>query len=89
MVAGIVLFALGVKKTLGHVDDPLEIVPAVALCGGVAVYFLGDVAFRWRTLASLSRGRPVAAAACAALIPLGTEVSAIAALAGLQRSAFS
>jgi low temperature requirement protein LtrA len=43
----------------------------------------GLVAFRWRTLASLSRGRPVAAAACAALIPLGTEVSAIAALAGV------
>jgi low temperature requirement protein LtrA len=83
LVAGVVLFALGVKKTLGHVDDPLDVVPAVALCGGVAVYFLGDVAFRLRTLGSLSRGRPVAAVACAALIPLATEVSAIAALAGV------
>ncbi|MGH3131506.1 MAG: low temperature requirement protein A, partial [Gaiellaceae bacterium] len=29
MVAGIVLFALGLKKTLADVDDPLEAVPAV------------------------------------------------------------
>ena len=36
MVAGIILFALGLKKTLGHVDDPLELVPAFALLGGVA-----------------------------------------------------
>ena len=28
MVAGIVLVALGLKKTLGHVDDPLKTVPA-------------------------------------------------------------
>ena len=26
------------KKTLGHVDEPLEIVPAFALLGGVALY---------------------------------------------------
>jgi low temperature requirement protein LtrA len=83
LVAGVVLFALGVKKTLGHVDDPLDVVPAVGLCGGVALYFLGDVAFRLRTLGTLSRGRPVAAVACAGLIPLATEVSAIAALAGV------
>jgi low temperature requirement protein LtrA len=38
MVAGIVLVALGVKKTLAHVGDPLGIIPAVALCGGVALY---------------------------------------------------
>ncbi len=32
MVAGIVLVALGMKKTLGHVGDPLALVPAAALC---------------------------------------------------------
>jgi low temperature requirement protein LtrA len=37
MVAGIVLVALGIKKTLAHVGDPLGTIPAVALCGG----FLG------------------------------------------------
>ena len=33
MIAGIVLIALGIKKTIGHVDEPLKIVPAVALLG--------------------------------------------------------
>ena len=41
MVAGIILVALGMKKTLGHVDDPLEVVPAFALLGGMACYLLG------------------------------------------------
>jgi low temperature requirement protein LtrA len=31
MVAGIVLFALGFKTTVGHVGEALDIVPAVAL----------------------------------------------------------
>ena len=36
VIAGIVLIALGIKKTLGHLDDPLSTVPALALGGGVA-----------------------------------------------------
>ena len=48
MVAGIVLVALGLKKTMADVDDPLKTVPAFALIGGVAIYLLGLVAFRWR-----------------------------------------
>ena len=50
MVAGIVLLALGVKKTLGDVDHELKLVAAVALCGGVALYLLADAGFRRRTL---------------------------------------
>ena len=34
MFAGIVLVALGAKKVLAHVDEPLETVPAFALCVG-------------------------------------------------------
>ena len=34
MVAGIVLVALGLKTTIGHVDDHLHAVPAFALLGG-------------------------------------------------------
>src|SRR5436305_10653545 len=33
MIAGIVLVALGAKKTIEHVDAPLHSVPAAALCG--------------------------------------------------------
>ena len=57
MIAGIVLVALGMKKTLGHVEDPLELVPAVALFGGTAVYLLAHVAFRWRNIHTLNRQR--------------------------------
>jgi len=48
MVAGIVLVALGMKKTLGHVEDPLKLVRAAALLGGAALYLLAHVAFRCR-----------------------------------------
>ncbi len=44
MVAGIVLVALGIKKTTGHVDEPLKTVAAVALFGGVALYYGAHVA---------------------------------------------
>jgi low temperature requirement protein LtrA len=33
MVASIVFIAPGIKRTLAHVGDPLEVAPAVALCG--------------------------------------------------------
>jgi low temperature requirement protein LtrA len=80
MIAGIVLIALGVKKTLGHVDEPLETVPAVALFGGVALYYAGHLGFRLRNVRSLNRPRLVALLVCLALIPVGTEVDAIVAL---------
>src|SRR6266545_3071983 len=48
MVAGIVLFAFGLETTLHDASDPLPIVPAVGLCGGVALYMLAHVALRLR-----------------------------------------
>jgi low temperature requirement protein LtrA len=76
MVAGIVLLALGMKKTLEHPGDPLKVVPAVALVGGVAAYLLAIVAFRWRLLHTLGRVRPVTAAVLLALVPIAFEVPA-------------
>jgi low temperature requirement protein LtrA len=81
MIAGIVLIALGVKKTVQHVDAPLETIPAVALFGGLALYYAGHLAFRLRNVGTLNRPRTVATLACVAVIPLGTEVDAIVALA--------
>src|ERR671915_1578462 len=40
MLAGIVLFALGLETTLHHMGEALETVPAWALCGGGALYLL-------------------------------------------------
>jgi low temperature requirement protein LtrA len=81
MIAGIVLMALGMKKTIAHVDEPLETVPAVALFGGLALYYAGHIGNRLRIVGTLNRPRSVAIAVCLALIPLGTEVDAIVALA--------
>ncbi len=80
MVAGIILFALGVKKALGHVDEPLEVVPAVALCGGSALYVFGQVLFRIRNVGQLSRRRSVLMVALLVLIPVAHEVDALIAL---------
>ncbi len=81
MIAGIVLVALGVKKAIGHVDEPLKIVPAVALFGGIALYYAGHLGFRLRNVRTLNRPRLTAALACLCLIPLAHEVDAIWALA--------
>jgi low temperature requirement protein LtrA len=80
MVAGIVLVALGLKKTLAHVDHDLEIVPAFALFGGVALYLLAHVAFRYRNVHTLNRQRLGLALALFALLPLATSIPAWAAL---------
>jgi low temperature requirement protein LtrA len=81
MVAGIVLVALGMKKTLGHTGEELNIVPAVALFGGAAVYLLAHVAFRWRNIHTLNRQRLVVAIALLPLIALAVAVPALATLA--------
>jgi low temperature requirement protein LtrA len=83
MVGGIVLLALGVKKALAHVHDPLELVPAVALCGGVACYLVAQVAFRLRCGEPLEPQRIGAAVLCGALIPVLTAVPALGGLAVL------
>jgi low temperature requirement protein LtrA len=81
MVAGIILLALGIKKTLGHVAEPLETVPTVALLGGIALYLAGHIAFRLRLHRGLGRGRLVAASISLALIPLALQLDALATLA--------
>jgi low temperature requirement protein LtrA len=81
LVAGIILLALGLKKALGHPTDALEDVPAFALVGGVAVYLLGLVAFRWRHVHTLNRHRLAMAALLFALYPVALELSALVMLA--------
>ena len=80
MVGGIVLLAFGIKMSLAHIDHPLATVPAIGLCGGVAMYFLAHVAFRLRNVHTLSRRRVVVAVLLVATIPLATHVDALAAV---------
>jgi low temperature requirement protein LtrA len=81
MVAGIVLTAFGLKTTLSHVHEPLHLVPAAALGGGVALFLLAQVAFKLRTVALWSLHRFVAAVVLVALVPVLHEVDALVGLA--------
>ncbi|MGH3129131.1 MAG: low temperature requirement protein A [Gaiellaceae bacterium] len=81
LIAGIVLFALGLKTTVDHTGDPLATVPAVALCGGAALYLVGHIAFLYRMTGRVFRRRTIGAVVLLALIPLAVEIPALAALA--------
>ena len=83
MVAGIVLVALGMKKTLGHVEDPLKLVPAAALLGGAAMYLLAHVAFRYRHIKTLNTRRLGLAVLLCALVPVAVEIPALASVSML------
>jgi low temperature requirement protein LtrA len=92
MIAGIVLFALGLHGTIAHVDEPLSQVSAVALCGGLSLYFLTHVLQRIRLVHFVRRtsdqrpgwigpGRLAAGIAMLLLIPAALELPALASLA--------
>jgi low temperature requirement protein LtrA len=83
MIAGIVLLAVGIKVTLAHVSLPLGAVPAVALCGGVALFLLAHGGFKLRTMGSITLHRLVAAVACAGLIPFALSADALYAVAAV------
>ena len=71
LMAGVVLVALGSKKVLAHTDEPLKTLPAIALCGGLALYLAGLVLFRLRNIGSLNGQRLLVAAVAAGADPGG------------------
>src|SRR5262249_18688536 len=83
LITGIVLFAFAMKTIVGHAHRQLDYAEAFALCGGSAIYLLTFSAVRSRVerRLSLSRGRFTAAVALLLVLPLATEVPALAALA--------
>ena len=80
MVAGIVLFAVGVKKALSAESHDLSIVAAVSLCGGVAAYLVALSAFKRRNYGSFNQPRLGAAIVLVALVPVAHVVPSLAAL---------
>jgi low temperature requirement protein LtrA len=81
LVAAIVLVALGMKTTLGHVGNPLRWEIATAFVGGTALYLLAHVMFKLRALRTFSAQRLVAALALLALVPLAHEFDALVTVA--------
>jgi low temperature requirement protein LtrA len=80
MVAGIVLVALGLKKTLGDVEDPLGTVPTFTLLGGLAIYLLAHVAFRYRHVHTINKQRLGLALVLLACVVLARELPALVVL---------
>lgn len=80
LVAGIVLAAFGLEASIAHAEEHLHDVEAFALLGGVAVYLIGLVAFRYRQAHSLNRRRLGLAIALLILIPVAVELPAWLAL---------
>ena len=80
MVAGIVLFAMSLKKALAHYDAHLAVVPATALCAGLGGYLLAHVLLRYRISGTIGHGRPVAFAALMVLWPFADDMPALGAM---------
>jgi low temperature requirement protein LtrA len=85
MVTGVVLLALGLKKVLEyvgdtehhHLDDPLKGIGLFALYGGVVLYLLGHVGFKWRTMHRVGTSRLITAGLALVAVPLLTNVPAL------------
>jgi low temperature requirement protein LtrA len=89
LAVGILLVAFGLKEVLLYVSDsshhsltdPLPSVALAALVGGVIIYLLGHVIFKWLTVHTISIVRLAAAAALLLAIPLIAALPALAQLA--------
>ena len=92
MIAGIVLLALGLETTVEQTSEPLATIPAVALCGGLSLYYFAHVVQRLRLVHFIRRttserpgwigpGRLAAAIGTLALIPAVLALPSLAALA--------
>jgi len=82
---GIVVFATGLKKAVGHADDHLKLVEALALAGGLSIFLLGDASYRRVLRIGRQRDRVAGAVLALATIPLGMlfTIAQLAALIAL------
>jgi low temperature requirement protein LtrA len=88
LALGIILVAFGLKEVLVYVSDsshhsltdPLPRVALAALVGGVVLYLLGHVVFKWLTVQTVSVVRLVAAAVLLLATPLIMGLPALAQL---------
>jgi low temperature requirement protein LtrA len=88
MVAGIALVAAGIEQVLHQVGHPsdgelsqgLDLVPLASLYGGVALFLIAHVAFKYRTWGRVTLHRLGVGMLICASIPLATELPALAAL---------
>ena len=83
IVVGIIFVAFGLKETVAQPLTPLAVIPALALCGGGALYLLGDAACRLRDVGKVSTPRLAVAIGVCVFIPMALWVPSLVVLAAL------
>jgi low temperature requirement protein LtrA len=83
MLLGVVALAAGVKKSIGHAFEPLNLPLALLLGGGVALYLVGDALFRLSLRMAPAWFRAAAGLVALASVALGLLAGAVAQLAFL------
>ena len=84
MIVGGIFFSLGVKKTLAHTDEVLATIPAVALCGGLVLYLIGQMTLRATCGGFVAWPRLVAILALGSLIGVSQEIEALILLSAVS-----
>ena len=87
ILLGIVVLAVGVKKTIGHATEHLHLSGALALGGGAAIFLLGEIYFRAQLKIGTNTWRIIALLAALATVPIGlwlaiAQVAALVAVFG-------
>jgi low temperature requirement protein LtrA len=77
IVAGVIVFAVGMKIAVHDLDEPLSEAARLALCGGLALYLVGSVAFRLRMVGAVGYAKPAGAVGLLAVFALGGGLSAL------------
>ena len=77
IVAGIIVFAVGVKETIHDVDHALTDAGRLALCGGLALYLLGCAGFWLRMTGSVARAKLATVAGVTVLFAVGGGLSGL------------
>jgi low temperature requirement protein LtrA len=78
MLLGIAAAAAGLRNAIGHPGTALPAGPALALAGGVTLFLLGDVAFRYVLGIGTPRYRTLAAVLALSAWPLSVAVDTAA-----------
>ena len=81
VIAAIILYAFGVETALHHLNEPLALVPASALGGGVSLYLIATVVFIRLASKRLSWALLAGSIASLVVIPFSGTMSALGTLA--------
>ena len=77
IVAGIVVFAVGMKVAIFDVSTDLPAAGRLALCGGLGLYFAGNAAFRLRLVSSVANAQLAGVLGMLAVYALGSGLSTV------------